>query len=119
MKRVMIEKTMEECLLEAFKNNAVITSDGLAQDEFIHVYNGEAYYEDGCWLGYFQKANSFLHSQDWVHSHKWYIIGYMTEEEIKAIKELRKNLKLRDDTYKQELIKFLGMSAQDQSKEEK
>ena len=112
MTRVMIEKTIEECLLEAFKNNAVITSDGLAQDEFIHVYNGEAYYEDGCCLGYFQKANSFLHSQDWTHNHKWYIIGYLTEEEVKIIKELRRNLRLRDGTYKQELFRILGISAQ-------
>lgn len=113
MKQVMIEKTMKECLLEAFKNNAVITSDGLSQDEFIYVCGHEAYYEDGACLGYFLKVCEFLNSQDWTHSHKWYIIGYMTENEMKGIKELRKNLRLRDGTYKQELIRILGMPAQD------
>lgn len=91
MNKVSIEKSMKECLLEAFKNNAIITSDGLSNNEFIHVCNHKAYYEDGGCLGTFSETNELLNSQDWTHNHRWYVIGYLTEDEIKAIKDMAKH----------------------------
>ena len=37
MNRIRLQKSMKECLQEAFKKNAVISSDGLSDNEFILV----------------------------------------------------------------------------------
>lgn len=87
--KIRIEKPMHDCLYEAFKNNAVITSDGLNSDEFIYVYKHRAYYEDGCCLGTFSETNELLNSQNWTHNHKWYIIGYLTHESIKELERIK------------------------------
>lgn len=109
MKQVRIEKPMTECLLEAFKNNAIITSDGLSEGEFIHVCGGKAYYEDGGYLGYFSETNEILSLQDWTHNHKWYIIGYLDEQEVRAIKEMRKNpMVYREFCYEEKLKEILN-----------
>ena len=109
MNKVKIEKSMHDCLLEAFKNNAVITSDGLGSAEFIHVCNHKAYYEDGGCLGSFCEAHELLDSQDWTHNHKWYVIGYLTEEEINAIKDMRKHTRVWESAwFEKELNRILG-----------
>ncbi len=105
-----IEKSMKECLLEAFQNNAIITSDGLEETEFIHVCEHKAYYEDGCCLGTFSEAYALLNSQNWTHRYKWYIIRYLTEDEIIAIKKLKNKLKPYEiHSYNKELNKILEL----------
>lgn len=106
MNTVILKNSMKECLLQAFKNNAIITSDGLSKDEFIHVCEHKAYYEDGGCLGSFSEANEFLQSQDWTHRYDWYIIGYLTEEEVEAIRVMRKKPRIYEN-YKEELNKIL------------
>ena len=109
MHKVEIEKSMKECLFEAFKNNAIITSDGLSATEFIHVCNHKAYYEDGGCLGYHSEAYELLNSQEWAHSHKWYIIGYLDEGEVKAIKKLREDLRVYESNrFERKLNEILG-----------
>lgn len=109
MRQVRIEKTLYECLFEAFKNNAIITSDGLASNEFIHTCNGKAYYEDGGCLGSLSEANELLSSQGWANEHKWYIIGYLEEKEIQAIKDMRNKPKVYDSfSYEEEINKIIS-----------
>lgn len=111
MKKVRIEKPMTECLLEAFKHNAIITSDGLGSAEFIHTCKGKAYYEDGGCLGYFSEANALLDSQEWTHNYKWYIIGYLDKQEIQAIKDMRNNPRVYESFwYEKELNKILNIT---------
>ena len=102
MNKVCIEKSMKECLFDAFKNNAIITSDGLGTTEYIHVCNHKAYYEDGGCLGTFSETNEFLNTQDWTHNHKWFVIGYLTEEEVKTIETIRKNPRIYESCYRYE-----------------
>lgn len=110
MNKVHIEKSMKECLLEAFKNNAIISSDGLGSAEFIHVYQHKAYYEDGGCLGNFDDALELLNSQEWTHTHKWFIIGYLTEDEIRAISDMRSNPRVYDSFwFEHKLNEIIGM----------
>ena len=101
---------MKECLFEAFKNNAVITSNGLSSSEFIHVCEHKAYYEDGGCLGSFSETIELLNSQEWTRKYKWFIIGYMSDNEICAIKHLRKTYKYCYNTiYEKELKNILSL----------
>lgn len=113
MKKVRIEKPIKECLREAFKNKAVITSDALEPTEFIYVRGRRAYYEDGGCLGSFCEAHEYLSSQRWANN-KWFIIGYMSEDEIQAIKELENlnrtlNKAWDGDWLKKEIMNILNM----------
>lgn len=111
MKKVRIEKPMTECLEQAFKHNAIITSDGLGSAEFIHTCKGKAYYEDGGCLGYFSETNALLNSQEWTHNYKWYIIGYLDKQEIQAIKDMRNNPRVYESFwYEKELNKILNIT---------
>ena len=110
MNKVNIEKSMRDCLLEAFKNNAIITSDGLSDGEFIHVCNHRAYYEDGGYLGTFSETLDLLKSQEWTHTHKWFIIGYLTSDEVNAIRDIINDPNIYDSSrYQKELNKVLGV----------
>ena len=110
MKKVRIEKPMKDCLREAFKNKAVITSEILEPSEFIYVSQCNAYYEDGGCLGSFCEANEYLSAQSWANNYKWYIIGYMSEDEIQTIKELRKQNRTWDgDWLEKEVKAVLGI----------
>lgn len=110
MNKHYIEKPMRECLLEAFKNGAIITSDGLEPDEYIHVSGHKAYYEDGGCLGSFSATNELLESQIWTNNHKWYIVSYMTEEEKKAVKEIHASKEIiLKGSMKEELKKILHL----------
>lgn len=89
MEKVYKKMTMRECLTEAFTKNAIVSSDGLSADQFIYVSSDVAYYEDNGRLGFISKAYHFLDSMEWTHRHEWYVIGYMTDDEVRAIKEMR------------------------------
>lgn len=110
-----IEKPMYECLLEAFKDKALITSDGLAEDEFIYSYGGKAYYEDGACLGSFSETRELLSSQQWTRTHDWYVIGHLTEEDILKIKEMKRIINYDSVKFKNELIKLLKFNKPYQS----
>lgn len=109
MEKVCIKKSLKECLTEAFKNNAIITSDGLFSDEFIFVRNAKAYYEDGGCLGSFSETCDFLSRSGWAVRHEWFIIGYMTPEEKSAIDNLSESV-WRRLCVKEEVEKILGIN---------
>ena len=89
MKKIHKEMPMKECLRLMFRsNNIIISSDGLASNEFIFVYGCKAYYEDGGCLGSFTKTMDILDSQEWTHTHKWYIAGILNNDEVEAINDM-------------------------------
>lgn len=83
-----LEKPMSDCLLSAFKHHAIITASGLGSEEFVFVSKGKAYYEDGGCIGAYPKANEYF--KDWSHQ-KWYILRYLSEDEVKIVDELVAN----------------------------
>lgn len=110
MDRVYKKMNMEECLREAFNKNAIISSDGLSADQFIYVSNDIAYYEDNGRLGRFGEAYNLLDSMEWTHGHEWYVLGYMTDDDVRAIKEMRTRPRAYDsDWVIQQLGEILGV----------
>ena len=83
-----IKKSMKDCINAAFTEHAIVTSDGLNDGELIFVANGKAYYEDGGCLGSRCETLDLLNSMEWARKYEWYVIGYMTKEEYKQIKQL-------------------------------
>ena len=84
------QMSMKDCIFAAFHDKAVITSDGLAPDEFIYVFRHKAYYEDGCCLGSYSKTLELLNSQEWTHNYNWWIFAYLEDDDEKDIEELHK-----------------------------
>lgn len=84
------EKPMEQCIALAFKDHAIITSSGLGSEEFVFVSKGKAYYEDGGCIGAYPKANEYF--KDWSHQ-KWYVLRYLSEDEVKIVDDLVANEK--------------------------
>lgn len=103
------KKSMKECLIEAFKNNAIISSDGLDGDEFILVINGKAYYEDGGCLGSFLEAIEIL--KPWGYNYQWFVIRYLTNDEVKNIKLMKNKLIINSQylRFKEELNDLLNL----------
>ena len=60
-------------------------------------------------LGTFSETNQLLSSQEWTQCHKWYIIGYLTADEICALKKLRKLHIYDSDIYEKELNKIISL----------
>lgn len=117
MKKVYIKKSLEECLTEAFKNNAIITSDGLSSDEFIFVRNAKAYYEDGGCLGSYSETCEFLSRSSWASRCDWFVIGYITLEEKAAIDKLDPSVWIRGRV-KEEVENVLNLD-EDQTEKER
>lgn len=105
MNRIRLQKSMKECLQEAFKKNAVISSDGLSDNEFILVINGKAYFEDGCCLGSYSRTFEVLASQEWTKRYPWYVIGYMNEEEVTFLRESMKKPRCYESVWLEQQIK--------------
>lgn len=90
MKKVCIQQlSLSDALMKCIREHALISCDKLEPDESIHCYNGGFYYEDGARIGEtYEDTLDFFNSQAWTKDATWFVVGYLSEEDVQQLKEL-------------------------------